>query len=543
MKLYCPHCGVKGVADDSYRGKNIKCPKCQKIFIAAEPAVAIASEALIPSESREELRDEETLTEPEVPAEEEAPVEALPAEEIVESEAVEEIIEVEAAREAVEAESVEEMVEEEELLTPPVNDARPEEEETAVLDWDEIAAEIEARTAEDERREAGEKEELPAGLFAETAEEEPALPEAEEMAGPEIPEPLAAENAGTDDRLPDREELSGAVAESEVWQEEQLADAPTAEEGREDHFIFEDRPTGTEPVQEVEDQPYGMIKEQCWQCGKKNRSGVPFAASGGRLYCPACAPAAEPLSAFAGQSAGGPPPLQDTEDAEPPAFTTEGQPPRFTIGGALREAWQKTKGAKGPILAGSAVMYLTILFLAAGGGFLLPMFGYDLTAPAPGMAGQIGNFLFQALIDAISVLFTAGLLFMGIRKVAGDPISWKMIFTGFSDSGKILVATFLQSVLIIIGLLILVLPGIYLAIGYSMTIPLIVDRKMSPWQAMEASRKAIHLVWWRVMGLYLVMGVIFVISMVPLGIGSIWTWPMFIILAGVVYRSLFDVEK
>ena len=527
MKLYCPHCGVRGVADDSYRGKTVKCPKCLETFIAAEP---VAAEEIIPSESQAELRDEEEiLTDPE----EAAPAEALPADEAVEAEAVEEVVEAEAA----------DAVDEEEPLTPPADDARLEEEKEAVLDWDEIAAEIEAKTAADDLREAGEKEELPAGLFAEPVEEEPAQPEAEETAEPEIAEPLAVEGAGADDRLPGREELSGAVAESAAGQEEPPAETARDEEGRENHFIFEDRAAGTEPVQEVEDQPYGMIKEQCWQCGKKNRSGVPFAASGGRLYCPACEPAAESPPSFAGQSAGGPPPPEDTEDAGPPAFVAEGQQPRFTIGGALREAWEKTKGAKGPIFAGSAVMYITILFLAAAGGFLLPMFGHDLTAPAPDMTGKLVNFLFQALVNVVMVLFTAGLLFMGIRKVAGDPISWKMIFTGFSDSGKIIVATILQYVLVIIGLLILVLPGIYLAIGYSMTIPLIVDRKMSPWQAMEASRKAVHRVWWRVVGLYLVMGLLFTISMVPLGIGLIWTWPMFIILAGVVYRSLFGREK
>ena len=357
MKLYCPHCGVRGAADDSYRGKMVKCPKCHEKFIAAEPiapggketdepVAAVAIEELIPSESQEDLRDEETLTEPEAPAEEAAPAEALPADE------------------PVEAEAVEETVEQEVLPTPPADGSRLEEEKEAVLDWDEIAAEIEAKTATDDLREAGVKEELPDGLFAETDEEKQAWPEAEETVEQQISEPIEAESAGTDDRLPDREELSDAVAETEVWKEEQLAEnAATAEEGREDHFIFDDR-TGTEPVQEVEDQPYGMIEEQCWQCGKKNMFGAPFAANGGRLYCPECAPAAEPPPSFAGQSPGGPSPSEDTGDAGP-AFVTEGQPSRFTIGGALREAWKRTRGAKGPILAGSAVMYLTILFLAA----------------------------------------------------------------------------------------------------------------------------------------------------------------------------------
>jgi uncharacterized membrane protein len=89
----------------------------------------------------------------------------------------------------------------------------------------------------------------------------------------------------------------------------------------------------------------------------------------------------------------------------------------------------------------------------------------------------------------------------------------------------------------------LILPGIYLTVGYAMTVPLIVDRKMSPWQAMEASRKAIHGEWWKIFGLFLVVGLIFMVSALPLGLGFIWTWPMFVVLGGLVYRALFGIEK
>lgn len=522
MKLYCPHCGVRGAAADSYRGKTVKCPKCQGTFVAAEPIApggaeppAAAGEERIPAESLENLREQETLTEPLTPVEQVSPAEGLPADE------------------AIEAEAVEVTAEQQEFMTPSPEDARPEEEQEAVRNWHEMADGSEAKTATDDFRQAGEKEELPDGLDSETVEKRQAGPEAVEAVDQQIAAPHEYAGAGTDDRLPDREERSDKNAGTK-----DRRDAEMAEEDR-DPFIFADRVAGSDP--EVEDQPYGMIEEQCWQCGKKNLSGASFAASGGRLYCPECAPAAEPLPPCAGRGPGGPPPSAETGEAGP-ADVAEGSL-RFTIGGALREAWKKTRGAKGPILAGSAVMYLTLLLLGAAAGFLLPMFGHDLTAPETGTTAQIINFLFKALINAVYVLFTAGLAYMGIRKVAGDPISWRMVCTGFSDSGKVLVATILKFVLIFIGFLILVLPGIYLAIGYSMTIPLIVDRKMSPWQAMETSRKAVHRVWWRVFGLYLVMGLLFAVSMVPLGIGLIWTWPMLFILAGVVYRTLFGVNK
>ena len=207
----------------------------------------------------------------------------------------------------------------------------------------------------------------------------------------------------------------------------------------------------------------------------------------------------------------------------------------FSIGSTVREAWSKTKGAKGTIWAGSAIMYLVLLIMVAGAGLLLPSLIIDRAS----MAGLAGNIFFQVVISCFNVLFTAGLLLMGIRKAAEETISWKMIFKGFSCAGKILIASVLQFVIVTIGFILLIIPGIYLSMGYIMTIPLIVDKGLSPWQAMETSRKAVHKVWWKVAGIFTVMGLIFMVSFIPLGIGAIWAWPMFIVLAGVVYRHLY----
>ncbi len=34
MKMICPHCGVRGTAEDSLRDRQVKCPKCNGIFVA-----------------------------------------------------------------------------------------------------------------------------------------------------------------------------------------------------------------------------------------------------------------------------------------------------------------------------------------------------------------------------------------------------------------------------------------------------------------------------------------------------------------------------
>lgn len=36
MKLICPHCGLKGTADDSLYNRKIRCPECRQIFRLSE---------------------------------------------------------------------------------------------------------------------------------------------------------------------------------------------------------------------------------------------------------------------------------------------------------------------------------------------------------------------------------------------------------------------------------------------------------------------------------------------------------------------------
>ena len=531
MKLHCPHCGVKGSADDSYLGKNVKCPKCREIFLAsgslapeqsedtvAEPALSAApGDHDLLGDSDDLSEEEDILDELGMLAEEE-----MPADEAADHQ----------------YDNGDYLSEETEVDTPVSVESEIKEE---VLDWSDIVSEIDAQVGEEQVQNEEDSEGAPAEFSSmsddpELTDKELGVSDAGVPDTAEVQAESAAsapDGSGEEELLPTTGDQPGIAQEAASRIKEGQAEPAQSGEIQESDFVFADQEGEKEAFQEVVSQPYGVEKEQCWQCGRKDSVGLPFIAKDGRLYCPDCVPA-EPWCDTEEQG------LAENEDDESPFG---GRPNyRFSIGGALREAWQKTKGAKGAIWAGSAVMYLSLLILVAGGAFILPMAGTGSTADI-NMTGMIGNVLFQVLTDVVSVVFTAGLLFMAITKVVGKAISWKMVFHGFTVAGKIIVATILQSILVFVGILLLVLPGIYLAVGYTMTLPLIMDRGMSPWQAMEASRKAIHKVWWKVAGLFLLMGLICLVSIIPLGIGLIWTWPMFFILAGVVYRYLFGVEK
>lgn len=207
----------------------------------------------------------------------------------------------------------------------------------------------------------------------------------------------------------------------------------------------------------------------------------------------------------------------------------------FSLGQALGRSWDLTRGVKAPIWGGLLITYGVMLVLFSILTALISVFGVS----EEGLVSTIGELTGSAL----SALFTAGLMYMGVKRATGRKVIWKDVFSGFEVSAKILIAVFLQMLLVTIGFVLLILPGIYLMIGYLLTFPLIIDKKMSPWQAMEASRKAIHTVWWKIFGLYLLIGLICCISAMPFGIGLIWTLPMAVILCGVVYDYLFTADK
>lgn len=210
----------------------------------------------------------------------------------------------------------------------------------------------------------------------------------------------------------------------------------------------------------------------------------------------------------------------------------------FSIGALLSEAWQLTKGTKGTIIGGFLIFYVAIFIASFVIGALLGIFTMFSENLALIIIGQV---ITTILASAVSYPFIAGLNMIGIRRAAGQPFSFNEIFSHFGRTVPLLIVAVLMMLLIYLGFFLLVLPGLYLAVAYMLAIPLVVERGLSPWQALEASRKAITQHWFKVFGLFLLLGLIVAISAIPLGIGLIWTVPLFVVAMGVLYRTIFGV--
>jgi len=223
----------------------------------------------------------------------------------------------------------------------------------------------------------------------------------------------------------------------------------------------------------------------------------------------------------------------------------------FSIGSVLSEAWAKTNGCKGVFNLSFFYYFLVVIVLMMGIGMVTAvLFSAGDMGATPDQIGagqmpagmMIMQFAIQFGVNLIVLPMVMGLMMIGIKRSVDAPISAGMIFKYFSKMIPLFITMLMVYIMVVIGLLLLVLPGIYLMIAYYMAMPLVVEKGMSPWQAMETSRKAITHRWFSVLGLFIVMAIIVSISVIPLGIGLIWTVPMMMMAFAILYRNMFGVE-
>lgn len=215
---------------------------------------------------------------------------------------------------------------------------------------------------------------------------------------------------------------------------------------------------------------------------------------------------------------------------------------KFSIRATLSEAWNKTSGAKWPIHLAFLYYFLVMLAIVIVGVIA----GAALTA-APAIGDPSGSVAIQLLlqigINLITLPMIVGIIMMGIQRSVNAPINANSVFMYFSKMFNLFLTLIIMYIMITIGFILLILPGIYLSVAYYMALPLVVEKGMSPWQALETSRKAVSRRWFRILGFLIVVSIILAISIIPFGIGLIWSLPLFIIAYGIIYRNMFGVES
>jgi len=140
-----------------------------------------------------------------------------------------------------------------------------------------------------------------------------------------------------------------------------------------------------------------------------------------------------------------------------------------------------------------------------------------------------------------SGVLTAGMFHFTLKLLHQEKASVSDLFAGFSEAlGPLILAGLVVALLTVLGFVCLIIPGIYLAIAWALTYPLVLEKKLPFWDAMEVSRRVISHSWWRMLLLVFVAGLLSTLGLAALIIGVILTMPISMCVLACAYDALFN---
>lgn len=215
----------------------------------------------------------------------------------------------------------------------------------------------------------------------------------------------------------------------------------------------------------------------------------------------------------------------------------------------LLEAWRNTQRSRAAINGGLLIVLLIGVFTTMLLAELLG--GLEVVNQDPQRLS-----ILNLAVTIVIWPFLAGVEMMGISQVVGLKTESKQVFAYLKRGSWVAVAALLSSVLVGLGLQLFIIPGIFLAVCFSLIVPLVVEKKLSPLQAISLSVKALRFQWFNIFAVYLPLAIVLVLIIAPLGqvtgnatifafafliFGLSYLAPMYFHAKGILYREIFGI--
>ena len=230
----------------------------------------------------------------------------------------------------------------------------------------------------------------------------------------------------------------------------------------------------------------------CPECGNH--------LTGSESHCPAC-----------GQATDAPPPLLEPS----PARTPESLP----LGDYFKTGWGLFKQYPGGFV-GFCLLYLLIQAVLHSIPYVGAVASFALSAPL-----FMGNFIVSA------------------KLLHGQTPEFRDFFAGFQYFLPLLLLSLVAGLFISIGMMLLIIPGLYLIVAYMFASYLVVDRGLDFWPAMELSRRTVNPRWFSYFAFVLLVVLVNLAGAVALGVGLLVTIPLSFCAVTAAYADIFGFQS
>ncbi len=152
-------------------------------------------------------------------------------------------------------------------------------------------------------------------------------------------------------------------------------------------------------------------------------------------------------------------------------------------------------------------------------------------------------FLYLKDFSLLSSIFLMPPLYTGFYLIAyqirqNEPVVYPDFFKGFGYYIPVVSIYLIGQILTAIGFVLLVIPGIYLAVAYSFSVLMAIFGGFDFWTAMEESRKLITIKWWKFFLFTLVLIAINIGGAIFLGLGLLISIPVTFYATYVLFEEL-----
>ena len=220
-----------------------------------------------------------------------------------------------------------------------------------------------------------------------------------------------------------------------------------------------------------------------------------------------------------------------------------GQPPkiRFEV---ISEAWQLFTQQMSTWIISMLIMFVVMMIpgIVMGIGMVTAM----------GLGGLAGNrgggvifglgtmlvmFVGMVLMIVLAFILMGGMYRMAIKQIRGEPIQVSDLWSVTDVIGQLALGGLLVGLSCAVAAFACFLPAYIVGGLLMLTIPLIVDKKMSAIEAMTRSWNALKGEWLMAAVLYFVLNFIAGIGAIAIYIGMLFTYPLLFLGTALVYRD------
>jgi uncharacterized membrane protein len=150
--------------------------------------------------------------------------------------------------------------------------------------------------------------------------------------------------------------------------------------------------------------------------------------------------------------------------------------------------------------------------------------------------------LISLLVNIVGMIVNM-IVSMGMAKIAitlarGGKPAWDDLYNQYPKIVNYFIASFLFGLMVIAGLILLIVPGIYLALKFHLFSYLIVDKNLGAIDALKESAKITKGSMWNLLIFWIVTMIVVIIGAILFLVGLLVAVPVVLVAGGYVYNKL-----